>query len=108
MKQRPGRGVCGTLLASMENALAMEVTTDADDQAGHGESHEQNGDEGDGQDIEEKYLTSRHVMNTILFCFLPCLSLRSYLFFLLSLSWKSKRGFILFSLVSMRLPAFWS
>ena len=34
--------MCGTLLASMENALAMEVTTDdADDQAGHGESHEQ-------------------------------------------------------------------
>ena len=51
MKQTPGRGVCGTLLASMVNALAMEVTTgDADDQAGHGENHEQNGEEGDGQD----------------------------------------------------------
>ena len=34
--------MCGSLLASMDNALAMEVTTDdADDQAGHGESHEQ-------------------------------------------------------------------
>ena len=46
--------MCGTLLASMENALAMEVTTDdADDQAGHGESHEQDGEEGDGQEKEE-------------------------------------------------------
>ena len=32
----------------------MEVTTDdADDQAGHGESHEQDGEEGDGQEKEE-------------------------------------------------------
>ena len=63
MKHRPGRGVCGTLLACMGNALAVEVTTDdADDQAGHGESHEQNGEEGDGQDEEETWLTSRHVL----------------------------------------------
>ena len=47
----------------MENALAMEVTTDdADDQAGHGENHERNGVEGDGQDKEEKWLTSRRVL----------------------------------------------
>ena len=38
----------------MENALAMEVTTNyADDQAGHGESHERNGEEGGGQDKQE-------------------------------------------------------
>ena len=37
----------------MENALAMEVTSnDTDDQAGHGESHERNREEGDGQDEE--------------------------------------------------------
>ena len=62
MKQRPGRGVCGTLIAFMENALAMEVTAyEADDQAGHGENHEQNA-EGDGQDKEKKCLTSQHVL----------------------------------------------
>ena len=46
----------------MENALAMEVTAyEADDQAGHGENHEQNA-EGDGQDKEKKCLTSQHVL----------------------------------------------
>ena len=52
----------------MENALAMEVTTDdADDQAGHGKSHEQNGDEGDRQDKEEVIDLTICVMNTIFF-----------------------------------------
>ena len=44
MKQTTGRSGCGTLLASIENALATEVTTGgADDQAGHEESHKGNG-----------------------------------------------------------------
>ena len=68
MKQTPGRGVCGTLLASMENALAVEVTTDgADDRAGHGESHEQNGEKGNAQD-KDKVVDLTCFMNTIIFC----------------------------------------
>ena len=42
---------------------------DADDQAGHGESHEQNGGEEDGQDKEEVVDLTTCAMNTILFCF---------------------------------------
>ena len=77
--------MCGSLLASMDNALAMEVTTDdADDQAGRGESHEQM--EGRGM----AHLTTC-VVNTIFFCF--DLFVSSVLFF--SLSWISKGGFIL-------------
>ena len=56
------------MFASAEEALAMEATTDdADDQAGHGESHEQNGDEGDRQDKEEVVDLTICVMNTIFF-----------------------------------------
>ena len=52
----------------MENALAVEVTTDgADDQAGHGESHEQNGEKGNAQD-KDKVVDLTCFMNTIIFC----------------------------------------
>ena len=97
--------MCSALLASMENALAMEVAAyDADDQAGHGESHHQNAEEGDGQDEQEVVELTTCVMITILFA-LPYFCLWISLSFF-SLSWTSKRGFILFSLVSLRLSAF--
>ena len=52
----------------------MEITTDdVDDQAGHGENYEQNGEEGDGQDREEVVDLTTCVMNTMFFV-LPDLS----------------------------------
>ena len=70
----------------------MEITTDdVDDQAGHGENYEQNGEEGDGQDREE-VVDLTCVMNTFFFA-LPYLSL-SFLtpfFFSLVPSWTSER-----------------
>ena len=53
----------------------MEVTTDVvDNQAGHGENYEQNGEEEDGQDREEVVDFTTCAMNTIFFCFcLLCL-----------------------------------
>ena len=87
----------------MENALAMEVAAyDADDQAGHGESHHQNAEEGDGQDKEKRWL------NMIFLCFALSVSfvLNSLPFSFLSLLDIQKRGFILFSIVSLRLSAF--
>ena len=66
---------------------------DADDQAGHGESHEQNGGEEDGQDKEEVVDLTTCAMNTILFCFA---FLVSFVLSFFSLSWTSKRERVYF------------
>ena len=75
-------------------------TDDAADQAGHGESHEQNGEEGGGQDKEEVVdLTTCYEYDT--FFSLPYLSLS--LFFSLLPGHPTERGFILFNLGFLRL-----
>ena len=55
----------------MKNALALEATAyDADAQVRHGEIHEQNAEEGGGQDKRQKVVNlTTCVMNTIFFCF---------------------------------------
>ena len=50
----------------MKNALAMGVTKDdADDQAGRGENHEQNGEEGGCQGEEEVVDLTTYVCGTL-------------------------------------------
>ena len=89
MKQAPGRGRSGTLLASMENALVMEVTTDgADDRAGHGESHNSTSemDRRDMARVKRKWYVTTYVVNLILKALFVSFVLSSFF-----VSWTSTR-----------------